>query len=142
MKEAVNEVDFEERNEDIARISQIVLASKVVNLLAYVLLLLFLSFYSGLFWYVISYSQILTEGIGSETFLEEFDLLEIDNVKRTISLMYFAFTTLSTVGLGDYHPISNLERVTCAFLMLFGVMITTFVIEQYSKMVKEIRDFN
>jgi hypothetical protein len=42
-------------------------------------------------------------------------------------MLYFAFTSLSTVGLGDYHPRSNAERIVGAFMMLFGAMITSLV---------------
>ncbi|NQZ18997.1 MAG: hypothetical protein HRT44_07065, partial [Bdellovibrionales bacterium] len=30
-------------------------------------------------------------------------------------MMYWAFTTLSTVGFGDYYPVSNYERFLGAF---------------------------
>ena len=41
--------------------------------------------------------------------------------------MYFAFTTLSTVGFGDMHPRSNSERLIMALIMLFGVALFGFV---------------
>ena len=59
-----------------------------------------------------------------------------------VSLTYFAFTTLSTVGLGDFHPKSNIERVLCSFIMLFGVMITSIIMDDLSKMIRELRDLN
>jgi len=36
-------------------------------------------------------------------------------------MMYFAFTSLSTVGFGDFHPRSNQERLVTAMILLFGV---------------------
>ena len=51
--------EFEERNEDIARISEIVLASKIIRLIAQVLILLCLSYFSGMFWFIVSYLQVL-----------------------------------------------------------------------------------
>lgn len=44
-------------------------------------------------------------------------------------MFYFAFTSLSTVGLGDYHPRSDLERAIGAFALLFGVTVTSYVME-------------
>lgn len=32
-------------------------------------------------------------------------------------------TSLTTVGLGDYHPVQNIEYVVGAFMLLFGVLI-------------------
>jgi len=41
-------------------------------------------------------------------------------LKAAIIMTYWAFTTLSTVGLGDFHPRSNAERVLCAVILLVG----------------------
>ena len=40
--------------------------------------------------------------------------------------MYFALTSLSTTGFGDYHPITSAERLICAFILLIGVSIFAF----------------
>jgi voltage-gated potassium channel len=42
--------------------------------------------------------------------------------------MYFAFTTLSTVGFGDFYPISNNERVVGAIVLFVGVLIFSYII--------------
>jgi hypothetical protein len=47
---------------------------------------------------------------------------------------YFGFTTLSTIGLGDFYPVSDHERFVAAFLMLFGVLIQSFIMEKLAKM--------
>ena len=57
-------------------------------------------------------------------------------------MTYFAFTTLTTVGLGDFHPKRNIERILCSFTMLFGVMVTSMVMDNFSKMVQQLRTFN
>jgi hypothetical protein len=61
---------------------------------------------------------------------------------------YFAFTTLSTVGFGDLHPRSDIERVTCALILLIGVGIFsvflgdfTEIIEKYKAIQREPDDF-
>ena len=46
--------------------------------------------------------------------------------EQTIVATYFAFTSLSTVGFGDYHPRSDLERVVGAIMLCFGVAIFGF----------------
>jgi hypothetical protein len=40
-----------------------------------------------------------------------------------ITVVYFLMTSLTTVGLGDYHPVQNIEYVFGAFMLLFGVLI-------------------
>ena len=57
-------------------------------------------------------------------------------------MSYFMFTSLSTVGLGDYHPISNKERVLGATILLFGVLLTSFVMENFINMIRQIRQVN
>ena len=67
--------------------------------------------------------------------------------ENTIIVTYFAFTSLSTVGFGDYHPRSNIERVVCAFILLFGVAIFSYImgnfitiLDQYQKFNEELED--
>ena len=59
-----------------------------------------------------------------------------------IALAYYAFTTLSTVGLGDYHPYNSKERILCSSIMLFGVMMTTFLMDSLMQMINKIRTLN
>jgi len=49
-----------------------------------------------------------------------------------ITLSYFMFTTLSTVGLGDYHPTNDRERILGSLILLFGVLITSFAMDKLS----------
>jgi hypothetical protein len=56
--------------------------------------------------------------------------------------VYFAFTSLSTVGFGDYHPRGDIERVVGAFLLLFGVAIFSYCLSIFKEILREIRDFN
>ena len=42
--------------------------------------------------------------------------------------MYFAFTTLSTIGLGDFHPVSNTERLVGSFVILIGVAMFSYIL--------------
>jgi hypothetical protein len=39
---------------------------------------------------------------------------------------YFAFTTLCTVGFGDYYPVSVTERGTYVLIFLFGVALFSY----------------
>ena len=45
--------------------------------------------------------------------------------------MYFAFTTLSTVGFGDYHPKSEIERIITTFILLCGVACFSYIMGQF-----------
>lgn len=47
-------------------------------------------------------------------------------------MTYFAFTTSSTVGLGDLHPRSNSERIIGAIFMLTGASATSYIMENFT----------
>jgi hypothetical protein len=48
--------------------------------------------------------------------------------------MYFTFTTLSSLGLGDLYPHTDAERILCTLFLLFGVAIYSFVSENFTQM--------
>ena len=44
-----------------------------------------------------------------------------------LTMMYWSFTTLSTVGFGDYYPISDTERGLMCLCFLAGVACFSYV---------------
>ena len=55
------------------------------------------------------------------------------------AMTYYTFTTLSTVGFGDYYPTNNIERIFIAIMMLWGVMINSYVMENIQIMIHQVR---
>ena len=53
---------------------------------------------------------------------------------------YYAFTSLSTVGFGDYNPKSNVERILCAFILLFGVSIFSYIMGIFIEILNQIQE--
>lgn len=47
--------------------------------------------------------------------------------ERFLVMLYFTFTSLSTVGFGDKHPIADTERLGCALIFIFGTAIFSYV---------------
>ena len=67
-------------------------------------------------------------------FLGKFDINDeskYNDAEKGILLTYFAFTSLSTVGFGDLHPRSDFERLACAFILLFGVAIFSYIMGNF-----------
>lgn len=56
--------------------------------------------------------------------------------------MYYAFTSLSTVGFGDFHPKNNFERIFCALVLLIGNAIFGFILGMFREMVQEFRSLD
>ena len=44
--------------------------------------------------------------------------------------MYYALTTLSTVGFGDIYPVTDAERLICGFVMISGVSMFSYIANQ------------
>lgn len=51
--------------------------------------------------------------------------------------MYFSFTTLTTVGFGDYAPRSDAERVFISFGFIFGVSIFSYILGDFLAMISD-----
>mgnify|MGYP002630526071 CR=1 FL=1 len=64
------------------------------------------------------------------------------NIDRQILSTYFAFTTLSSVGLGDFVPISDNERIATVFILLFGVTVYSFIGENFNRMILHLKEFD
>ena len=58
--------------------------------------------------------------------------------KMVVTNMYFALTTLTTVGFGDYYPISDTERLIGSFMLLFGVMTSSFLMGELLNIIGKI----
>jgi len=52
-----------------------------------------------------------------------------------ITLVYFSFTSLTTVGLGDLHARSNAERIFQTSVLLMGVAAFSFVMNNFLNIV-------
>ena len=54
-----------------------------------------------------------------------------------MTLMYYVFTTMTTVGFGDIHPESDLERLFCVVLFLFAGGIFSMILNAFTEMIKD-----
>lgn len=76
-----------------------------------------------------------------DIFMLTFDLEHKTNMEALITAIYFAFTSLTTVGFGDYHPRGNLERVCGAFILLSGVAIFSYIMGNFIQILEEMKAF-
>ena len=70
---------------------------------------------------------ILFEVTNSD-FFEAFELEELSTFDLTVLFWYFSFTTVTTVGLGDYYPVSNYDRIFFSAYILMAVLIFSVVL--------------
>lgn len=67
---------------------------------------------------------------------------EMSQQTQMLTVIYWAFTTLSTVGFGDLSARSEFERVVCAFVFLFGVSVFSYILGILMGILSEITLFN
>jgi len=89
--------------------------------------------------------EVYTENGGTdlESFINSDDIAgnldEFTPMKRSLTLMYFAITTLTTIGFGDYYPVNSTERLVGSFILLFGVMTSNFIMGELMNMIVKIQ---
>ena len=105
-----------------------------------------------MFWYIMiklvedlgeyDYTRLDHAQWNTDTFIVNYGLQEKTDGEIIIILTYFAFTSLSTVGFGDYCPRSNLERLVGAFMLLSGVAIFSYIMGNFIAILENFKEFN
>ena len=85
----------------------------------------------GCFWYYIAKIY----AFGPQTWVYELGLTEEDEYKLYLTSIYWAVTTICTVGFGDIHAFNNSERIICMFWMFFGVGFYSFTVGSLSTLI-------
>jgi len=83
----------------------LIVAKYMMQVIQLILIFTFMSLLTGMLWW--KYCDILETDFGIEGFITENNLREAKFKERVISLVYYMFTTLSTVGLGDFTPTNS-----------------------------------
>jgi len=107
---------------------------RVVSLL---LALLSLSYFVGTLFFIVS--KYTTHSIDDYTFYNQYGMYDLGDIDNLIRVVYFSFTTLSTIGLGDYNPKSEIERIITIFILLFGVVCFSYIMNQFLAILVEFR---
>lgn len=61
------------------------------------------------------------------TFYYQFEMDKMSITRQVIVSWYYSMTTLTTVGYGDYYPISNTEIFMAVVYMLCGVVFFSYI---------------
>ena len=69
--------------------------------------------------------------VGPETFLTYYNIHTLPPVQLSVLTTYFMFTTLSTVGFGDFCPRTDLERIIIVGIFIFGIRQFGFILTNF-----------
>ena len=117
-----------------------------------VILIINTSYILGMLWFIMcdSFEDFILsemhedESVYKDTedyFLYAYKFSEYSTKEKIVAVTYYAFTSLSTVGFGDFHPKSDFERMMCAFILLFGVAIFSYIMGIFIEILNSIKRF-
>lgn len=75
----------------------------------------------------------------SVKFDDYYELERKSSQEISVIITYFAFTSLATVGLGDYVPRSDLERISITFGLFTGVILFSIVMDCFNRILVQIK---
>ena len=130
-------------NEDNIYITEKIYCTNIIKMLRLVIQIMIFSYYVGCYWYLFCFMSIglVHHHENEELYMESendsfifhrdsWDLVNQPHLRQVLVSMYFAFTTLSTIGLGDYYPVSNTERLVGSFVILIGVAMFSYILSE------------
>jgi hypothetical protein len=136
----------DDKIEDHNNIENLLLINYALKTFKLVIILTGCSYFTGIIWYIFcDLTSLLMQGnvdpydpIHPGNFFIGYELEEQSKDRITIILTYFSFTTLSTIGLGDYHPKSDYERIFCAIIMMTGVIVFSTIMSIFLGIIEQI----
>lgn len=126
-----------DRLNDSNKIMHQIFLIKGFQLVRIVAVIYFLSYFLGTLWFVMTKHTSNKDGNGY-TFYNEYDLGNLSASENLTIVIYFMFTTLSTVGLGDYNPKSETERLLMCLMLMCGVTCFSYIMSVLTSIVYEV----
>jgi hypothetical protein len=116
------------KDENIVGQYIILQAYKVVRL---VIIACIITYFLGCSWFYFCDNVAYHNDSNLNSFIENFELEDVPANTQLLRSSYYALTTLSTVGYGDYFPITNNERVFAVMIMLGGVAFFSYIMGNF-----------
>lgn len=91
----------------------------------------------GTVWYVLT--KLTTKNSEQFTFYNEYGMEDSSDSANLTVVVYFMFTTLTTVGLGDFNPKSEVERLFISLILICGVLIFSWVMNTFFEILLNIK---
>ena len=105
-------------------------AKNTYKLIALVVSAGILTYFVGCFWYLIVSNE--SDNPKDDNFFYNNDLNSEMLSRRLIICCYFVMTTLSTVGFGDYTPLTYIEKILAILIMVMGIALFSYIMGKYT----------
>ena len=128
----------------------LILISLILKTFKLMIILMNIGYFTGMIWMIgcIYLHKFRSETDTLDGFMEAhhyfahlYKLSEKPIEDQAIIGFYFAFTTLSTVGFGDFTPWSDGERLCGSMMLLLGVAIFSYYMTLFISMLEKIKEF-
>ena len=86
----------------------------------------------------IFYFSARAQGLGEFTWVYSYTISHKPDDTKYLCSVYWAITTLATIGYGDITPKNDLERCICIVWMIFGVGFYSYTIGSLSSLISSI----
>ena len=131
--------------EDLNKNKIILFISFLVKLLELIILIFSFSYFFCCLWIILcefveDFVMDMESGTdihGDLNFMVYYHLETTHDNDVMLKVFYFAFTSLTTVGFGDFHPISTKERAFCGFMLFMGVLIFSYIMNEYTDLLNQ-----
>jgi hypothetical protein len=77
----------------------------------------------------------------TENFYEYYELDKNTDKENAIIGIYYALTSMATVGFGDFAPRSNPERLYITVVLVFGVSIFSLCLSTLTELIDASKEF-
>ena len=108
----------------------------VYKIFRLIIIAIIITYFIGCIWFM--FCNIYNDQPDSpmpNSFIKKNELDKEDQTHQLIISCYYALTTLSTVGYGDYYPISNNERIIAVVIMLGGVAFFSYIMGNFIEII-------
>ena len=157
---SLNDPDLShEINEDLIYITRKIYIRNLFKIIRLILQILFIVYFLGQYWFIFVdvFNSIHENEMfdAAENYYNEeddhapfffknkkWDISRNSGGMQTITAMYYALTTLSTTGLGDFHPITDKERLLGIVLIFFGVIMFSYILGELRFLISNIDSLN
>lgn len=132
----MNENIKNDRENDHTNLNSIIYLGVVLKLTELLTLIFFLSYFCAVIWLVICELQyeysVQSDYIwANDNFFVYYrigpDFNKYSKIQTVIIAFYFMNTSLSTIGFGDFKPISDAERLVCVVMVICGVILFSYI---------------
>ena len=117
------------RDEKIVAQYTLMYVYKIIRL---IIIAVIITYFIGCSWF---YYCNVAVGIDDVTFVSANNLSDKTDTFQLIVSCYYALTTLSTVGYGDFYPVSDRERVLAVVIMLGGVAFFSYIMGHFIEII-------